>query len=387
MSAADMTSPELLARLVGYDTVSHKSNLALITFVEDYLHRYGVASTLIKTPDGAKANLFATIGPSDTPGIALSGHTDVVPVDGQDWQSNPFEMRQADGRYYGRGTCDMKGFLASVLALVPSLVKRSLKTPLHLAFSYDEEVGCTGVRPMLDKLGDELIKPRFAIIGEPTSMRVVDAHKGPVRWRVDINGRAAHSSMAHLGANAIAAASQLIAELARIEQELRSTAANDRFEPGYATLQVTEISGGNAANIVPETCSFGFDVRATPDLDIVAIETRLETFARTKCLPQLQEVAPESGIAIRRTNAVPAFAAAPDSALLPLMLKLTGQNETHAVSYATEAGLFQSAGVASIVCGPGDIAQAHTADEWLAEDQLAACDAFLVRLADWAAEN
>lgn len=387
MSDEVFSSQDLLARLVSFDTTSHKSNMGLITFVEDYLARYGVASTLIQTPDGAKASLFATLGPAGTPGIALSGHTDVVPVTGQDWASDPFSLRQEDGRFYGRGACDMKGFLACVLALVPRVAGKNLKTPLHLAFSYDEEIGCTGVRPMLAEFGRTLIRPRVAIIGEPTSMRVVDAHKGPVRWKVTVKGRPAHSSMAHLGVNAITAASDLIRELTQIEHELKTTHASPRFDPGYATLQVTEIEGGNAGNIVPETCQFGFDVRATPGLDPDQIEARLQTFANTECLPRMKAVAPESEIAIERVNDVPAFTADHTSDIIPLVLKLAEQNDTFAVSYATEAGLFQDAGVSSVVCGPGDIAQAHTANEWLAEDQLIACDRFLDRLADWARDN
>lgn len=387
MSGTPPPSTELLARLVEFDTTSHKSNLELIAFVTDYLAGFGVAATLIKSDDGEKANLFATVGPEDTPGIALSGHTDVVPVTGQAWQSDPFTLTEVSGKFYGRGSCDMKGFLACVLAAVPKMQNRTLMTPLHIAFSYDEEVGCTGVRPMLAEFGRTLPAPRMAIIGEPTLMRVVDAHKGPVRWRVSIKGRAAHSSMAHLGANAISAASALVSELSAIENELKTTHADARFDPGYATLQVTEIAGGNAGNIVPESCVFGFDVRATPGLNPDQIEARLKNFASQNALPKLQETAPESEILIERINDVPPFVADPDADIIPLALKLAEQNETYAVSYATEAGLFQNTGVASVVCGPGDIAQAHIANEWVAADQLAACDDFLERLIAWAAQN
>lgn len=387
MTGRAQVSKDLLASLVSFDTTSHKSNMALIRFVETYLAGYGVESTLVATSDGAKASLFATLGPKERSGIALSGHTDVVPVTGQVWDSDPFQLRAEGGRLYGRGSCDMKGFLASVLRVVPEAQTRTLKTPIHIAFSYDEEIGCTGVRPMLAQFGDVLVRPRAAIIGEPTSMRVVDAHKGPVRWEVRIKGRAAHSSMAHLGANAITAASKLIGELTAIESELKTAHAHSRFEPGYATLQVTEISGGNAANIVPERCWFGFDVRATPGLDADVIEARIRDFATTQCLPELRAVAPEAEIVIERVNDVPAFAATPDADIIPLVLSLAEQNDTFAVSYATEAGLFQDAGVPSVVCGPGDIAQAHTANEWLAEDQLAACDKFLSRLVAWCESN
>ena len=383
------TPQELLARLVDFDTTSHKSNLALVAFVEDYLLQHGVVSCRVASADGEKASLFATLGtyhldPDHVGGIALSGHTDVVPVDGQAWDSDPFRLRETDGRLYGRGSCDMKGFLACVLASVPDFKRRHLKTPIHIAFSYDEEIGCLGVRPMIDQFGKTLPKPRLVVVGEPTSMQVVDAHKGPVRWQVDVTGRAAHSSMAHLGINAVTFATRLIAELERIEAELKITTRNDRFEPPYATLQVTRIDGGTATNIVPVSCQFGFDVRTVPGLDPDAIERRLRAFAETACLPEMQRTAPEASITITRANSVPAFAVDAASEIVALALKLAEQNSTHAVSYATEAGLFQIAGSAAIVCGPGDIAQAHTANEWIAISELEKCMSFLRRLADWA---
>ena len=378
------TPVELLARLVSFDTTSHKSNLALVAFVEDYLLQHGVVSTRVTAADGEKASLFATIGPAGEGGVALSGHTDVVPVDGQTWDSDPFQLRAADGKLYARGSSDMKGFLACVLAAVPGYNQRTLKTPIHIAFSYDEEIGCIGVRPMLAEFGKTLPTPRMVIVGEPTSMRVVDAHKGPVRWQVDVTGRAAHSSMAHLGVNAITYATRLIAELERIEADLKVSSRNTRFDPPYATLQVTKLEGGTASNIIPVSCRFGFEVRALPGLDINGIEQRLRRFADTACLPDMRAVAGEAAITITRTNNVPPFGADAQSDVVALTLKLTGQNETHTVSYATEAGLFQDAGAPSIVCGPGDIAQAHTANEWIAETELAKCMAFLERLGAWA---
>lgn len=384
-----MTGPryspaDLMARLVAFDTTSHKSNIPLIRFVEDYLAQHGVTSQLVPTADGEKASLFATIGPQGVSGIALSGHTDVVPVTGQTWDSDPFTVVERDGKYYGRGTADMKGFLACVLAAVPDFLARPLRTPLHIAFSYDEEVGCTGVRPMLGEFGSRLTRPLMTIVGEPTSMRVVDGHKGPVRWLVEIKGRAAHSSMSHLGANAITAAGALIGELHRIETELKQFAPDHRYEPPYPTLQVTVIEGGNATNIVPVSCQFQFDVRAMPGLDTGAIERRLRTFAETECLPPMRAVAPEAAITIRQVNNVPPFQADARAGIVALALQLTGQNETFAVSYATEAGLFQAAGSPSVVCGPGDIAQAHTANEWIAASELDLCMTFLARLAAWA---
>ncbi|MCC7251480.1 acetylornithine deacetylase [Hyphomicrobium sp.] len=375
---------EILSRLVAFDTTSHKSNRALVSFVEAYIAGHGIAAHLVPTADGEKASLFATIGPEDVAGIGLSGHTDVVPADPAAWTSDPFTLREEHGRLYGRGTADMKGYLACVLAMVPELKRRQLKVPVHILFSYDEEVGCTGVRPMIAELGDRLVKPRAVIVGEPTSMAVVDAHKGPVRWSVEVTGRAAHSSMAHLGVNAIAAAARLIGKLGEIEAELAAQPPDLRFTPPYPTLQVTEISGGIAANIVPASCRFVFDIRAMPGLDIEAIERRLADFANDACLPAMRRIAPEAAITICRVNQVPPFAADSASDIVALALKLAGENATSAVSYATEAGLFQDGGVAAVVCGPGDIAQAHTADEWITVSEIERCLAFLTRLADWA---
>lgn len=381
---ATETPAELLARLVSFDTTSYRSNLDIIAFIEDYLHGHGVASRRIVSDDGQKSSLYATIGPDGEGGVALSGHTDVVPVDGQTWTSDPFTVRAADGRFYGRGTADMKGFIAAVLAATPDFKRRKLKTPIHFAFSYDEEVGCLGVRPMLAELGKELPRPRMVIVGEPTSMQVVDAHKGPVRWLVEVKGRAAHSSMAPLGVNAITFAARLIGELERIEADLKKNVRNARFDPDYPTLQVTMLEGGTASNIIPISCTFGFEVRALPGLDPAIIERRLRQFAETECLPEMRLVAPEADIAITRKNSVTPFGADRTSDVVALALKLTGQNETHTVSFATEAGLFQEAGAPAVVCGPGDIAQAHTADEWIAESEIAKCAAFLERLGDWA---
>ncbi len=383
--ASNQSPIELLDRLVSFDTTSHKTNVPLIGFVADYLTGLGVEVRLIPNEAGDKINLCATIGPKDAVGgIGLSGHTDVVPVVGQDWQTDPFRMTARDGRLYGRGTTDMKGYLACVLASVPMFQARQLSRPIHIFFSYDEEIGCVGVRPMIDQLGKELPMPDVVFVGEPTGMRVVDAHKGPARWEVDVIGRAAHSSMAHLGVNAIHTAGDLIGELRRIEDDLRQNCRDDRFDPPYATLQVTKIEGGTANNIVPRFCRMGFEVRALPGLDITAISQRLTDYADANCLPPMRAVAEEATIAIELVNWVPPFAATTGSPAVALALRLAGDNHTEAVSYTTEAGLFQAAGAASVVCGPGYIAQAHTADEWIAEEELLRCMAFLERLADWA---
>src|SRR5919109_267073 len=261
------SAKEILAKLVGFDTTSDKSNLALIAFVKHYLAQHGVESHLVPSEDGHKASLFATIGPKDAGGVGLSGHTDVVPVAGQAWETDPFTLVEKDGRLYGRGAADMKGFLACVLAAAPEFRRRRLNVPIHILFSYDEEVGCLGVRPMIGEFGTRVPRPRMVIVGEPTSMSVVDAHKGPVRWRGDIAGRAAHSSMAPLGVNTITYAGRLLGELDRMEQELKASPRDERFIPAYTTLQVTRIAAGTANNIVPNACWFGWDVRALPGLD------------------------------------------------------------------------------------------------------------------------
>lgn len=384
MKGPNYSAAELLARLVGFDTTSHRSNLPLVRFVEDYLAQHGIASHLVPNAEGTKASLYATIGPSGVPGVALSGHTDVVPVEGQSWTSDPFVLAERNGRLFARGAADMKGFLACVLAAVPDLKQRSLAVPVHLAFSYDEEVGCIGVRPLIAEIERRFVRPRVVIVGEPTSMSVVDAHKGPVRWHIDIKGRAAHSSMAPLGVNAIAMASQLLQELARIEEELKAAPRDERFDPPYATLQVTRIEGGTATNIVPVSCHLDFDVRALPGVDVAEIDGRIRAFAEHVCTQQMRRIAPEAGIDIAIANEVPPYASGSGSEAVALALHLTGQNETHAVSYATEAGLFQAGGSPAVVIGPGDIAQAHIADEWIAKDQLDKCMTFLARLGEWA---
>ncbi len=384
MTAPVSLAKDLLARLVAFDTTSSKTNIPLIEFVEGYLAGHGVESRRVPTADGQKASLFATIGPADAGGLALSGHTDVVPVTSQAWDTDQFTLVERDGKLYGRGSCAMKGYLACVLALVPDFKQRKLKMPVHIAFSYDEEVGCTGVRPMIAEFGKTLPTPRMVFVGEPTEMGVVNAHKGPVRWRVALTGRAAHSSMPHYGVNAIAYAGKLIAELARMEEDLKAGAQDARFDPPWTTLQITQIEGGTASNIVPVPCWFGWEIRGLPGFDPMTLDRRLKTFAAETCLPEMRRTAEEADIKIEATNRVPAFAADEASGIVPLTLKLAGQNETFAVSYCTEAGLFQDGGAPAVVCGPGHIAQAHTPNEFIRVEELEKCLGFLGRLADWA---
>jgi acetylornithine deacetylase len=373
---------ELLKRLVAFDTTSAKSNRELIGFVEDYLTGHEVASTLVPSPDGAKANLFATIGPKGEGGIALSGHSDCVPVEGQRWSSDPFTLTERDDKLYARGACDMKGFIACVLASVPLFNARPLQEPIHIVISYDEEVGCTGVRPLLAKLGKELPQPRIVIIGEPTSMAVIDAHKRIDAYRTTVTGREAHSGVPQLGVNAISAAAALVVELDRIAADIAGKQNDRRFEPPYSTVNVGNIKGGTATNIVPKTCEFRWQVRSLPGAPPADVPRDLSAFAKTTLLPRMQQVSADASIETKMEGSVPAFVAPAASEAVQLALSLTDTDETCAVSYATEAGLFEQAGCPTVVCGPGNIAQAHAADEFVAKEQLDACMAFLGSLVE-----
>ena len=380
MTAPQSKVRELLATLVGFDTTSSKSNLALIAFVEDYLKSHRVGSLRIPSPDGVKANLFATIGGSGNGGIGLSGHSDCVPVEGQRWTSDPFTLTARDGKLYGRGSCDMKGFLACVLASVPLFKTRALKELVHVIVSYDEQVGCTGVRPLIARFGKDLPRPRAIIVGEPTSMQVIDAHKRIDVYRTRVTGREAHSSLPALGVNAISAAAALVCELDRIGAAVAKKENDPHFEPPYSTISVGTIKGGTAGNIVPKLCEFQWQVRSLPQATPGEAPRELAAFAEKALLPKMKQVTSEAAIETTDTNTVPAFVARKTSEAVALALKLTGAKETQAVSYTTEAGLFEQAGCPSVICGPGDIAQAHAADEFVSVEQLDACMAFLAEL-------
>lgn len=372
----------LLEKLIAFDTTSRNSNMELIDFTRDYLAAFDVVSELVPNCDGSKANLFATIGPQGVGGIGLSGHTDVVPVDGQNWTTDPFKLSERDGLLYGRGSADMKGFLACVLSLVPEMTSRRLSTPFHILFSYDEEVGCTGVRPMIDEFAKRLVMPRLVIVGEPTMMSVVDGHKGAARFDTKVTGHEAHSSMAHLGVNAIQYAARFIAELRNVEAELKAQITSPRYTPEYSTVHVGLISGGTAMNIVPKACSFAWEIRMLAGIDLDEVVARMENFVERECHREMHAISPGTGFETTISNLMPAFSARDNSEAVSLALKLAGQNETFAVSYGTEAGLFERAGPAAVICGPGDIAQAHAPDEFIAVAQLDACVNFLRKLID-----
>ncbi len=381
------SSRELLARLVAFDTTSRESNLALIDFVGEYLGRFGVSCELIYNAQKTKANLFATIGPADVPGIVLSGHTDVVPVDGQPWTFPPFELSEADGKLYGRGTADMKGYIACVLALVPALTQAPLHMPVHIALSYDEEVGCLGVRSLLASLRARPVKPMLCVIGEPTELQPVLGHKGKVAVRCDVHGAACHSAHAPSGVNAIEYAAQLIGELGRLGEALRATdAIDERFDPPFSTIQTGVISGGTALNIVPEQCRFDFEVRALPTLDPQQIVTAMHAYAEQKLLPAMQAVSARSEIRFTELSSYPGLDIPLHSQAAELIAGFCGSRAFGTVAFGTEGGLFDQSGIPAVVCGPGSMEQGHKPDEFISVAQLDACDEMLKRVLAFASQ-
>lgn len=371
----------LLEKLIAFDTTSHLSNMDIIEFIGEYLLEHGIQSNLVPSPDGRKANLFATIGPMVEGGVVLSGHTDVVPVEGQDWSSDPFAMEERDGRLYGRGTCDMKGFVATALALVPHYKKANLSKPLHLAFSYDEEVGCKGAPAMIKRIAEELPKPLAVIVGEPTDMKPVNGHKGICNVHTHVRGFASHSSQTQIGVSAIMAAGELISYLNGLAEELTAKAdETNGFTPAHSTLTVNVISGGTAPNIMAQDCHFDFDLRMIPGENPLDYVARFKDFAETQVLPKMQAISPETDIHISNDILVPSFAPEIDSDAQQLIRRLTGANQSYQVSFGTEAGQFQNEGFSVIVCGPGSIAQAHQPNEFVTLDQLAQCEQLLHKL-------
>lgn len=373
----------LLEELVAFDTVSHKSNLPLVERVEAYLGGLGLEPVRIPNPDGDKAALFVTIGPKDDGGILLSGHTDVVPVTGQSWSADPFQLREADGKLFARGACDMKGFDAICLAMIPAFQKAKLKTPIHLILSYDEEVGCLGSLDTIARFGKDLPRPAIAIIGEPTEMAVVGAHKSIGSYLTTVHGHEAHSSNPEAGANAIEAACALVTELYRLQDTLRDEGdPTGLFTPGYSTVHVGTIEGGNARNILARRCAFGWEFRGLPGVDQERAADHLDDYAERVVLPKLRRYAEDARIETHRDVAAPGLAADEGSEAEILAKRLAGKNGVETVSFATEAGQFQKAGISTIVCGPGSIRQAHQADEFIEIAQIDAGIVFMKRLVE-----
>ena len=371
----------LLRDLVAFDTTSRNSNLPLIEFVADYLSDRGIATRLIPSADGAKSNLFCTIGPDIPGGVVLSGHSDVVPVDGQDWATDPFALTEANDRLYGRGSADMKGFIACALAMTSRLTEMDLHRPLHFAFSYDEEVGCLGVGRLIDVILSELPRPAAVIVGEPTGMQIATAHKGICAMTTTIRGREAHSSRPQDGVNAIGAAASLVSYLYRLCDDLAATARDDRFEPPHTTFNVGQISGGDAINIIARECLLKWEFRPIPGSDPAGIVARVEAWVEDELLPRMQATDSSCSIENLCEFVVPPLDATGGSVAETLAREATGLNSTGTIAFVTEASLFAEAGVPAIVCGPGDIAQAHQPDEFIEISQLDACLGFIERIA------
>ncbi|MEM7566213.1 MAG: acetylornithine deacetylase [Pseudomonadota bacterium] len=379
--AARLSAEEILAALIGFDTTSRDSNLPLIAWVEDYLNAHGVRSFRVMDETDEKANLFATIGPEDAPGIILSGHTDTVPVDGQDWSSDPYRMTERDGRLYGRGTADMKGFLACCLAAVPDMAAAPLATPLHLALSYDEEVGCLGVVPLIDRLASEGRSFAACFVGEPTGMQVVTAHKTKRSLRAVFHGLSCHSSLAPEGVNAVSYAAQLVAKIDAIAARLAEGPSDPLFDTPVSTAHVGVLNGGTALNIVPERAEMVFEFRVLPGQDADALVEEVTRFVRETLEPDMRRRHRQARVDLDILSAFPGLDTPEDSEIVSLAKRLAQRNDHAKVAFGTEGGRFAAGlGVPTVVVGPGAIAQAHIPDEFIETAQLRACEAFLSRL-------
>jgi acetylornithine deacetylase len=372
---------DILGTLVAFDTTSRLSNLALIEWVEAYLSDLGVASRRVPNPDGTKSNLLASIGPAGPGGVVLSGHTDVVPVDGQPWSSDPFVLTARGGRLYGRGTCDMKGFLALALAAAPDLARAPLDRPVHLAFSYDEEIGCLGAPDMIAVIANELPRPALVVVGEPTDMVAVRGHKGIASFRVTVTGREAHSSLTHLGVSANMIAIKLMSHLVELSERLAREADPDSpFTPKGATLTVGQINGGTAVNILARECVFVFDLRMPAGMDAQAILADFFALAE-KLDAEIKTRAPEGGVRVETRSMTPPLAPEIDGVAETFARRIAGDNgPPRVVPYAAEAGQFQAAGYSTVICGPGSIDQAHQPDEYVEISQMQRGAAFMRRL-------
>ncbi len=371
----------ILGELVAFPTVSSEGNLELITYVADLLSDAGATLSFSRDETGAKANLFATLGPQGDGGIILSGHTDVVPADAAEWSSDPFTLTRRGDRLYGRGTCDMKGFIAASLALAPRFAEAELARPLHFAFTYDEEIGCFGARVLMKEIAGAGIRPSVVIIGEPTSMRVIEGHKGCYEYTTEFTGMEGHGSQPDRGVNAIEYAARYISRLLDLRERLKERApANSRFDPPWTTVQVGAISGGTVRNVIAGSCAVEWEMRPVTGDDAAWVKNDLATYVDNALLPAMRAVSPDCGIVTRTIGEVEGLQVVDESEARDIVCELTGCDHTDVVSFGTEAGLFQAAGISSIICGPGSIAQAHKPDEFIEIGQLAACLEMLGKL-------
>lgn len=375
-------SLDLLQTLIGFDTTSFKSNLNLIKFIENYLNQYEIKSELVYDDTKNKANLFATIGPNSTGGIVLSGHTDVVPVGNQKWDTDPFQLIEKDQKLYGRGASDMKSFIALVLSRVPKIIEKKLSKPIHLAFSYDEEIGCVGVHGLLDLIEKKSIKPEFCIVGEPTSMEVVIGHKGKHAYSVKVDGLSCHSGQAPFGVNAINYASKLIAYIDELNKEKSINGPFDQdYEVPHTTLHTGLINGGTILNIVPNLCEFEFEIRNLATDDPLKLVNKIKDYTNQKLINDMHKVSSKTGIHFNEKVNYPALDISADIKPVKKIKELLNNQKHKKVVYGTEGGLFKNRfDIPTIVCGPGSIDQAHKPNEYISIEQIKKCSNFLDNL-------
>ncbi|KMW56087.1 Acetylornithine deacetylase [Candidatus Rhodobacter oscarellae] len=371
-----------LRDLIAYPTVSADSNLDMIAYLAARLEAAGARVDILRNAAGTKANIWATLGPDTDGGIVLSGHTDVVPVEDQPWSSDPFQMTERDGRLYGRGSCDMKGFIAACLAAAPALAKGAQRRPIHFAFTYDEETGCFGARHLVAELKQRGLKPAIAIIGEPTEMRVIEGHKGCYEYTTEFTGCAGHGSAPDLGVNAVEYAARFVGRLLGLAEQLKArTPQGSRFEPPWTTINVGQMNGGVAHNVIAPTAKLWWEMRPVLRADADFVKSDLKGYVENILLPAMRAVDPETDITTRIEGEVAGLEPVDQNAARDLVARLTGANGADVVAFGTEAGLFQALDIDTVVCGPGSIAQAHQADEYVEISQLEACLDMLSRLA------
>lgn len=379
-----ISTTDLLSQLIAFDTTSRNSNLQFVEFVEAMLEPHGIKTEITFDSSKKKANLFATLGDGTNPGVVLSGHTDVVPVDGQNWSSDPFETKIQEQKMYGRGTCDMKGFIAICLNKVDEILAANLSTPVHFAFSYDEEVGCVGVNELLAELKKKPVQPRACIIGEPTSMNVIRAHKGMLFKKCCVRGKSAHSSLVNQGVNAITYAAKIIDRMDSIQQRIQNAGPFDNeFDPPYTTVHSGVIKGGTVNNIIPNRCEFEFEIRNLPDHPALPLFEEIESFGKKELIPAMHKIAKDTGIDWESIADYPGMSTPVEDNVVAMVSKLLNTEATPGkVSYGTEGGHFQTAGIPTVICGPGSIEQAHKPDEFIDLDQLAKGEKFISALID-----
>ncbi|HET6605077.1 MAG TPA: acetylornithine deacetylase [Rhodopila sp.] len=377
------STADLLGRLVGFDTTSRNSNLALIDFIRNYLDSHGVSYRVSSNPAGDKSNIHAILGPQTGGGLALSGHVDTVPVDGQAWSADPFTLRRKDGRLFARGACDMKGFVAACLSAVPDFQAMTLRRPLHLFISYDEEVGCHGAIRLIEDMQDSSLRPALCVVGEPSSMKPILAHKGKLNLRVTVKGKPGHSSEPGKGVNAIYAAARTIDWVRREEERLAAEGPfEEGFDPPHTTIHVGTVQGGSILNIIPEHAEYTMEWRHIPGDDPHKHMARMQAWIAETIEPAMKAVDPACGFSYAIELQMPGMYLPAGHELATAVKQVAGSNSAGKVAYGTEGGFYEEAGIPTIICGPGDIAQAHQPDEWIAEDQLVLCDRFIRRMAE-----